>query len=304
MTTSITSTSVTCAASFKPSATIIAAGLAGALCLCVPTIGQAQVPSDSASDRQTEGAFPDAAFNAAFAKYMPPRTIFSPYYSWDAHLALNVTVVRKGSGAVSLRSLFQTAGTENIGSKVGVGGTGYLFHVGYVRRHSDAFAMSTGLAHLSSHLTRDLDKKLAEENALGHPAPLVGDPSEYNVPFIEGSWKFPAYPLTPELDAAVEPINFRFNGSGARYVRPIYLHTGWALWRGNQKSLVAETQHEIGKRPFNVFSLSLQLYAGNQTEGRFQLFVTASPGHRLHVSPNVGGVRDGIALGARLNFRA
>ena len=283
---------------------IASTALAGVLCLSVPTIGEAQIPSDSTSDRPAEGAFPDAAFNAAFEKYTPPRTVLSPYYSWDAHLALSVTVVRKGSGALSFRSLFQTAGTENIGSKVGVGGTGYLFHVAYVRTRSDAFAMSTGLAHLSSHLTRDLDKKLAEESALGHAAPVVDDPSEYNVPFIAGSWKFPAYPLTPELDAAVEPINFRFNGSGARYVRPIYLHTGWALWRGSQKSLVAETHHEIGKRPFNVVSLSLQLYAGNQTEGRLQLFVTASPGHRLHVSPNVGGLRDGIALGARMNFRA
>src|SRR5262249_48375415 len=160
------------------------------------------------------------------------------------------------------------------------------------------------LVHLSSHLTRDLDRKLAEENALGHSTPVVDDPSEYNVPFVEGSWKFPAYPLTPELDAAVEPISFRFNGGGARYVRPVYLHTRWALWRGNQKSLVAETQHEIGQRPFNVVSLALQLYAGNQTEGRLQLFVTASPGHRLHVSPNIGGLRDGVALGARLYFRA
>ena len=304
MTASIASTSGTGAASFKRSRPIVSAALAGALCLCVPTIGEAQVPSDSTGDTQAEGAFPDAAFNAAFKKYTPPRTIFSPYYSWDAHLALNVTVVRKGSGAVSFRSLFQTAGTENIGSKVGVGGTGYLFHVAYVHRRSDDFALSTGLAHLSSHLTRDLDKKLAEESALGRAAPAVDDPSEYNVPFIEGSWKFPAYPLTPELDAAGEPINFRFNGSGARYVRPIYLHTGWTLWRGSQKSLVAETQHEIGQRPFNVVSLSLQLYTRNQTEGRFQLFVTASPGHRLHVSPNVGGLRDGIAFGARMTFRA
>jgi len=285
MTASIASTSGTGAASFKRSRPIVSAALAGALCLCVPTIGEAQVPSDSTGDTQAEGAFPDAAFNAAFKKYTPPRTIFSPYYSWDAHLALNVTVVRKGSGAVSFRSLFQTAGTENIGSKVGVGGTGYLFHVAYVHRRSDDFALSTGLAHLSSHLTRDLDKKLAEESALGRAAPAVDDPSEYNVPFVE-------------------PINFRFNGSGARYVRPIYLHTGWTLWRGSQKSLVAETQHEIGQRPFNVVSLSLQLYTRNQTEGRFQLFVTASPGHRLHVSPNVGGLRDGIAFGARMTFRA
>jgi hypothetical protein len=110
--------------------------------------------------------------------------------------------------------------------------------------------------------------------------------------------------LTPLVEGAIEPVNFRFNGSRARYVRPIYIHTRWALWRGEGKSLVADTKHEIGKRPFNVVALSLHLFARTQPDGRLQIFVLASPGHQLHVSPNVGGIRDGIAFGVRMSFRA
>lgn len=60
----------------------------------------------------------------------------------------------------------------------------------------------------------------------------------------------------------------------------------------------------IGKNPFNRFSLSFEVYARNQPEGRLQIFASASPGHNLHVSPNVGALRDGIALGVRMEFRA
>jgi hypothetical protein len=278
--------------------------LAGALCLCVPEVAEAQPSTDSGSEPERQGGFPDASFDAAFEKYTPPRGIFSPFYSWDAEMALNVTIFRRGSGALNFGSLFQTVGTENLRSRVSVGGTGYILRLAYVHMYSDHFTMSAGLVHLSSHLTRDLDQKLKEETDRGNTIPVVDDPSEYNVPVVQGSWNFNAYPLTPELELAIEPINFRFNGSPARYVRPIYLHTRWALWQGDQKSLIADTRHELGTRPLNVLSVSLHLYARNQTEGRFQIFVMASPGHQLHVSPNVGGLRDGIAIGVRMTFRA
>jgi hypothetical protein len=57
----------------------------------------------------------------------------------------------------------QSVGTENFGSRVSVGGTGYLLGIGYVHVRSTNFRMSAGIAHLSSHLTRDLDEKVDEE---------------------------------------------------------------------------------------------------------------------------------------------
>jgi hypothetical protein len=276
----------------------------GAFFLFVPAAADAQPRGNSAVDTPGQGGFPDASFDAAFRKYTPPKNIFSPFYSWDAHMALNLTVYRKGSGAVSFQGIFQSVGTENLGSKVSVGGTGYVLGLGYVHTYSADFKLSAGIAHLSSHLTRDLDDKLEEETGKGVAIPIVADPSEYNVFFFKAYRKFPAYRFTPELDIAIEPLNFNFNGGRRDYVRPVYLGTRSTLWQGSQKSIVAETKHEIGKNPFNHFSLSFELFARNQPEGRFQIFVSASPGHNLHVSPNIGGLRDGIAFGIRMHFRA
>ena len=252
--------------------------LFGALFLFVPTTVDAQAPGNSAVDTPGQGGFPDASFEAAFRKYTPPKNVFSPFYSWDAHMALDLTVFRKGSGAVNFQGIFQSVGTENLGSKVSVGGTGYVLGLGYVHAYSADFKLSAGILHLSSHLTRDLDDKLEEETDNGNAIPIVTDPSEYNVFFFKAYRKFPAYRLTPELEIAVEPVNFHFNDDQRDYVRPVYLASRWTLWRGNQKSIVAATQHEIGKNPFNYFSLSFELFARNQPEGRFQVFVSASPG--------------------------
>ncbi len=246
---------------------------------------------------------PDASFEAMFRKYTPPTNEFSRLYSWDADMTLRVTVVRVGSGSVNFRSTFQTVGTENLGSQVSVGGTGYLLGLGYVHTHSTNFTLSTGITHLSSHLTRDLDEKLEEIRGPGGTVPVVADPSEYNVVYFGAYRKLSTWPFTPELEMVVEPVNFRFDGSPAGYLRPVYLGARATLWRGNRKAIVARTQHEIGENPFNYYSLLFELHGGSQAEGRFQIFVGASPGNHLHVSPNIGALRDGIAVGIRLVFR-
>jgi hypothetical protein len=281
-----------------------AAMLFGALFLFVPTAVDAQARGNSAVDTSGQGGFPEASFDAAFRKYTPPKNVFSPFYSWDAHMALNLTGFRKGSSAVTFRGVFQSVGTENLGSKVSVGGTGYVLGLDYVHTYSADFKLSAGIAHLSSHLTRDLDDKLDEETGKGATIPIVADPSEYNVFFFKAYRKFSAFRFSPEVEIAVEPINFNFNGGRRDYVRPVYLGTRSTLWQGNEKSIMAGTQHEIGRNPVNSFSLSFELFARNQPEGRFQIFVSASPGHNLHVSPNIGGLRDGIAFGIRMQFRA
>ena len=279
--------------------------LIGACCLVgQTTVVEAQAQQNVPEDAQRRGVvLPDASFEAMFRKYIPPANQFSRLYSWDAFLALNLTVVRAGASSVKFWSTFQTAGTENIGSQVSVGGTGYLLGLGYVYTLSADSTVSTGIAHLSSHLTRDLDEKLDELRSAGVTIPLVADPSEYNVIYAAWNRKLSTWRFTPEFEIVVEPVNFRFNGSPAGEVRPIYLGTRWALWRGNQKSIVARTQHEIGENPFNYFSVYLELHGRNQTQGRLQIFLGASPGDQLHVSPNIGALRDGIALGIRIAFR-
>src|SRR5205809_5164167 len=96
----------------------------GALCLFYSTAVEAQTPRASTSDAASARVLPEASFDATFRKYTPPPNVFSPFYSWDAHLALNLTVVRHGSSAMNISTMFQTVGTRNLGSKVSVGGTG------------------------------------------------------------------------------------------------------------------------------------------------------------------------------------
>jgi hypothetical protein len=280
--------------------------LFGVCCL----VSQTTVVTARAQERPAEETpernvvFPDASFAAMFRKYTPPTNGFSPLYSWDADMTLNLTVVRLGSGAMTVRSTFQTAGTENLGSRVSVGGTAYLLGFGYVHSDSTDFRLSAGFGHLSSHLTRDLDEKLEEMRRAGIAVPVVTDPSEYNVFYVGWYRRLSTWRFRPEFEIIVEPVNFRFNGTSAGNIRPVYLGTRWTLWQGNQKSIVARTQHEFGENPFNYLSLSFDLYGRSQGEGRLQVFVAASPGHDLHVSPNIGALRDGLALGIRLAFRA
>jgi hypothetical protein len=164
--------------------------------------------------------------------------------------------------------------------------------------------LSAGILHLSSHLTRDLDRKEAEERGRGHPIPTVADPDQYNVFYLKAYRRFPAYPLAPALELAIQPVNFHYNGRAAGDVRPVYLGTRSTLWRRGEVSLVLGTRHEIGPRPVNQFLAILELYARDQPEGRLQGFLSVSPGHEIHVSPHIGGMRDGIALGVRLKFLA
>jgi hypothetical protein len=257
-----------------------------------------------ATDIRAQGVFPDASFDATLRKYTPPKNVFSPFYSWDAEMALRLTVYRRKADAVSFSSVFQTIGTENLGSQISVGGTGYLLAFGYVHDYSADVTVSAGIGHLSSHLTRDLDDKLEEERNRGAGIPTVADPSEYNVVFVKGRWKLSGRRFTPEIEVALEPINFHLRGGRAGSVRPLYVATRATLWQADQKSIVVETQHEIGRNAFNTFAVSFGLYPRGQPEGRLQIFVRASPGHSLHVSPNIGAVRDGIAVGMRMRFRS
>jgi len=287
-----------------PLATFLVAVLSGAACLLAPSRVEAQAVSSRMDEGAPQGLFPGAILDAAFRKYTPPGNVFSPYYSWDAHLAMDVTVVRRGRGALAFSSMFQSVGTENIRKRVSVGGTGYLLGLRYVHTRSARFQLSSGLSHFSSHLTRDLDDKTDEERARGGPIPDVDDPSEFNVLYVSGHWALHGRPLTPELHLAIQPFNFRFDGRHADYVRPVYLGTRWTLWRGGHQSILAETQQEIGKDPFVNVSLVVAVYRKDQTDSRFQAFVSGSPAGKVRVSPQIGALRGGLAFGIRMKFRA
>jgi hypothetical protein len=270
----------------------------------VPNRIEAQTGAPSVNESGAPALFPESTFGATFRKYFPPETVFSPFYSWDADMSLDLTIVRRGPDALQFSTMFQTAGTTNLGSKVSVAGTGYFLGLGYARRQSVGFDWSAGLIHFSSHLTRDLDDKIDEERRRGDAIPLVDDASEFNVLYVRGTWTLPRLWFSPQLDVAIQPINFRFNGGDADYVRPIYLATRWTLWSGAVRSLTARTQQEIGRKPFIIVSVVFAAYTGRQPDRRFEIFISASPGGQVHSSPQIGAFRDGIAGGLRLSFRS
>lgn len=283
----------------------LAVALLAALRVIQPASAAAQSGERPIADTTAiDGVLPDAGFGAMFRKYTAPQNVLSPFYSWDADMSLDLTIVRRGRGALRFSGMFQSAGTRNLGSKVGVGGTGYFLGLSYLHKRSDDVDLSAGLLHFSSHLTRDLDDTIDEERSRGNTIPPVEDPSEFNVFYFRGRWKLRRVRFVPELDLAIQPINFRFNGSKAQYVRPVYLGTVWTLWQGERRSLTAETQQEIGERAFFNVILLYALSGQTQPERRFQVFVSASPGGGVRVSPQIGALRNGVAVGIRLNLRA
>jgi hypothetical protein len=280
--------------------------LLGVLSLAAPAAVNAQSGEDAEPGAARQGAFPEALFDLTFRKYTGPANVFSPFYSWDGTMALDVTAFRFGPGSFNADMVFQTIGTENLGgtSRVGVGATGYILGINYAHAYSDDFRLSGGIVHLSSHLTRDLTEKELEQRGKGEPIPTAPDPSQYNVLFLGVYRRFPTWVLMPAFEIVWSPVNFRFSGGRLDDVRPVYLGTRWAVWQRGQMAVVFTTQHEFGTNPFNLFALRLDLSPGNQGEGRFQILLEASPGDSFHVSPHVGAYRDGVALGFRTRFRA
>jgi len=282
----------------------LASGVFGIIVsIVLPHLAAAQADPGRAAVT-SQGVLPAANFEVLFRTFGPPPNRFAPFYSWDAHMALDLTVARWGRSAVEFGSVFQTVGTENLAARIAVGGTGYIIRAAYTRTYSEAFSVSAGVSHLSSHLTRDLDEKTAEQRRLGIPIPDVTDPHEYNVVVVTGVRTFESSRFRPELSVALEPIDFRFDGRRSRHARPLYAATRWTLWQAPARTLTMETRHEIGRRSWNEVALYLSLFGRRPEDARFQLFASASPGRGMHVSPNVGGLRDGLAFGVRLTFKS
>jgi hypothetical protein len=280
------------------------AALASALCLAVagPAVAQIREHFDATPPRQ--GAFTDASFEMMFRRYTPPANPFSPFYAWDAHMALRLTIVRRGAGAVDFSGTVQSVGTESFGSRVSVGGAGYLLGFSFTHTHSADLKLSAGIAHLSSHLTRDLDEKLDEQRGRGTEVPDVIDPSDYNVIFFKVARKLPAWRLSPEVEAFVQPFNIRLRGGLRERPRLVHLRTRATLWQAGGKRLAAETQHEIGSNTFHHVSLVFEHSREDRPGNRLQIFLSVAPGRQLHVSPIAGGLRDGVAAGVKINFRS
>jgi hypothetical protein len=162
--------------------------------------------------------------------------------------------------------------------------------------------LAAGIAHFSAHLTRDLDAALAGERSRGRAIPEVVDPDEYNVPYIRVAARFPDRRFAPEVQLVLHPVNLRLPGGVRGWARPVLVSTRWMLRRGQSLSLVAESQHELGSNGFTHATFALEYRRPDAPERRLQIFISASPGRQLHVSPTLGGLRDGVAWGLRMRL--
>ncbi len=246
------------------------------------------------------GPFPEARFDGSFQKYLS-HDVFSPFFSWRGIMGIDIATYREGNHTIYFKSEFQTVGARKTDSKINVSGTSYILEGRYRYQLSENTFISTGITHLSSHLTQDLEKIIRDQRNEGAFIPQI-DASDLNVIFVEGYKKFSALPLEPEIRLRVQPVGFRFRGGGYNYERPVYLATKFTPWRGDEKRIAIATQHEFGEDYFNDFSVSLELFSRGDEEGRVQLFLAGSPGDNLHVSPNAGWHRDGIRTGIKLVF--
>jgi hypothetical protein len=267
----------------------------------VPGVVAAQSQGASPGPADRPVAVPEAAFHLAFATFTGPSNVYSPYYSWDARFGLNVVIYRRGKHAAEFHGVMQSAGTENFGTRIGVGGAGYLMRIAYRRDHSATTSFRAGIAHLSAHLTRDLDEKTADERRRGASIPDVEDPSEYNVGFLEGTRRFPNARFAPAIRVGVAPLNLRLDGRvRGPHRRPIYAGTAWTLVRSGSRAIAVETEHEIGANPVNRVTLAWDTRTADRTRS-WRVFLSVSPGRGLQVSPDLGAVRDGVAVGFRVS---
>lgn len=280
--------------------------VAGLLALSESSLAAAQTadPGTTPVPALTDGVVPAASFGASFRKYAPPDNDFSAFASWDADLNFNVSAMRRGPHGLDIGALVQSIGLEVPGSRVGVAAIGYIIRISYVHNGPDDTVVSAGLMHLSSHLTRDLEQQIDGALAQRTRVPRVEDPAEYNVPYVRVVRTWAARRLRPRLEVAVQPINVRVGTWTLDEVRPLYVAFAASLWRTPRVTVAVETQHEIGTRPLNNFTAVFDVHGPARDDGRLQFFTNVSFGDSFHVSPNLGGLRDGVGIGVRLKFRA
>lgn len=276
--------------------------------LLLPIGIYAQTPTPSPSPQtsskdQPQGFFPDTVFTASWAKFFPPRTPYSDFFSWQATMGTDMTVVRKGRSQLNFKAEFQTVGTKNVGHKVSIAGTGYILEGRYTFSVSEDTKLSGGIGHLSEHFTTDFGNLVIDEKRNKVPIPAF-TATDLNVFFFQVSKRFSHRRLQPEVLVRIQPVGFRFRGAHYRYDRPVYLMAEITPWRGHEKRVVIGAKGEFGNNGFKEFYARLELDAKNQREGRFQPFISYSPGKGLHVSPNDGWHRDGLLMGVKFLFRA
>ncbi len=247
------------------------------------------------------GAFTWARFYGQFSRYANHND-FSPYANWDARTGGKFDIFQKGKNGVFFNFDFQVIGAEMLHNKVNTTGASYGF--GFADRYSISreLYVSVGFDHRSTHFGKDFDAVVLTQRLLNQFIPVV-DTSDMNTVFGEVGFSLPSLPFKPFVAFHFQPASFegmRFEGGLKYYERPLATDVQFTLWRGEESRFVIENQSEIGPGGFTYTEGRMELFARNQDEGRFQLFVGGVPGGGIYQSINYGWYRGGAQIGIRV----
>lgn len=246
---------------------------------------------------------PEARFFADLKKHFGPKP-YQLVYSWEHNIGLDASVYRHKAHEFHFQLNVQTAGAPPSGRKVNIAGTSYVLGFYYSNKFKENTRISSGLIHLSSHLSEDVLKIVRDEAKRGVIIPPVGF-DDINVLFVEVAQKFDLSSLKPKIIFRFQPFGVKFHRGFSYYDEPIFVSTESKLLSGESKDLLFITRHEFGKQSFNDYALRIDLFKPQtKEEGRLQWVFGYSPGQGLRASPNVGWHKDGFSAAMKFVFWA
>lgn len=244
---------------------------------------------------------PEARFFADLQKHLGSGP-FQKVYSWEANIGFKTTVYRRKQHSFNFEFDVQTAGAPPTGQKINISGTSYTIGASYGFKLNKNTNFSTGLTHLSSHLSEDVLKIVAKERQKGVIIPDVRF-DDLNVGFVEITHSFAFKQLEPTLRFRLQPLGVKFRGGYHFYTEPVFISGQWKMWGNNSTGLWFVTRHEFGERSFNDGQLRLDLLKpSKKEEGRLQFLFTYAPGRGLRPSPNVGWHKQGFSTAMKFVF--
>lgn len=246
---------------------------------------------------------PEARFFADLKKHFGPKP-YQLVYSWEHNIGLDALVYRHTSHEFHFQLNVQTAGAPPSGRRVNIAGTSYVLGFYYSNEFKENTRISSGLTHLSSHLSEDVLKIVRDEAQRGVVIPKVGF-DDINVVFAEVKQKIDFIPFEPKINFRFQPVGVKFHKGFSYYDEPVFVSTESKILSGETKDFLFVTLHEFGKQSFNGYELRFDLFKRQKKEeGRLQWVFGYSPGQGLRASPNVGWHKEGFFAAMRFVFLA
>lgn len=235
----------------------------------------------------------EAKFSAEFQKYFGGRPL-QEFFSWQSRIGGDMALFESEKNAVWFKLNFQVVGGHPTDWKINTSGNSFTIEGRYERKIK-SFGVGLGLTHVSTHLTKDVSKRV--EALLVNQKNLPRDELEQlirfrdfelndiNLAFVSIEKQIKLGPFRPTALIRIQPVDLSFRGNFSYYKMPFSLATETSLWQRNQKRILLETHSEFGKKELVAdFALRLDLAPQEQGEGRIQILLGYSPGKNAYTT--------------------